>query len=150
MNNLLRRIKSAFPFVGTRAATEDDLFEFCADHNIELIFTPEARAGIYVVFGGKHHIFLNSQLFGRRLLHVAFHEIGHYLLHVPKRTIARAEFFHKHENARTHREAEMVAAMLLLPISVMEDLLLAGQSEEFDEVAELIGTRIEAYGKFKM
>lgn len=143
MNSLLRRLKSAFPFVGERAATENDLFEFCADHKIEIVFTPETSAGIYVMFNRENFIFLNSRLTGRRLLHVAFHEIGHYLLHVPKRRQFAAEFYGRHENERTHCEAETVAALLLLPMPDLEDLLIAGVHKHDDELAELIGRRLD-------
>lgn len=150
MNTLLRRLKSAFPFVGTRAAIDDDLFGFCADRDIELVFSPDVSAGIYAMYRGEHFIFLNSRLSGRRLLHVAFHEIGHYLLHVPTQGRYAAEFFRLHQKQKDHCEAESVAAFLLLPIAELESLLLAGVHERDHELAELIGRRLELFARYKV
>lgn len=150
MNTLHARLMKAFPFVGSRAATEDDLFEFAARRNIELVFSPEVSAGIYVMFGGEHFVFLNSRLAGLRLLHVAFHEIGHYLLHVPTRERYAAEFFAAHAKAKHHCEAEAVAALLLLPPC---ELHLALQSPEVyasDELRELIGLRLDLWQRHKI
>lgn len=150
MNTLHARLLKAFPFLGSRSANENDLLEFCTDQNIELVYSNEVSAGIYVMFGGSHFVFLNSRLVGLRLLHVAFHEIGHYLLHAPSRSRYAAEFFAAHANAKHHCEAESVAALLLLPPC---DLHLALQSPEVyasDELRELIGLRLDIWQRYKL
>src|SRR5687767_3258055 len=83
MHTVLTRLRTAFPFAGERSATEDDFFTFCAERRIEVVFTPEVSWGIYAVCRGEHFIFLNSRLSDLTLLYVMFHELGHYLFHVP-------------------------------------------------------------------
>jgi len=146
MRSIYNRLKKAFPFVGTRAATEDDLFEFCADRGIEIVFSRDVSAGVYVVYDGEHFIFLNNKLSGRRLLHVAFHEIGHFLFHAPTQSQFAAQFYGlDHWRRRNECEAEAVAAWLLLPIADMEDVVVSGSFKHDLELAELVATRLEIY-----
>ena len=150
MNTLHARLKKAFPFVGVRSATEDDLFEFCSRRNIELVFSPQVSAGIYVMFAGEHFIFLNSRLVGLRLLHVAFHEIGHYLLHVPARRRYAAEFYQLHDRERTHCQAETVAALLLLPPSELHLVLRSPEVYGSDDLQTLIGRRLDLWNEYRI
>ncbi len=150
MNSLLSKLLAAFPWLGTRPVTETDLLGFCADRKIELVWSTSVTAGIYVVFDGADFIFLNSKLYGRRLLHVFAHEIGHYLLHVPNGRRFAAEFYTVHDKRKKHCEAEAVAALLLLPIPELEDLLIAGVYKHDPDLAALIGTRLDVWSKHKV
>jgi Zn-dependent peptidase ImmA (M78 family) len=69
---------------------------------------------MYVLFSGKHHIFLNSRLKGWKLRHVMFHELAHYLFHAPSQSNMAVEFFSVHAKEKNHREAEAAAAWLLV------------------------------------
>lgn len=142
MKSLLPKIKAAFPFVGQRPATEKDFYDYCAAERIEVVHTPAAAAGLFIVYGGERFIFLNSGLRGFRLLHVAFHELAHHLLHAPTDRRYAAEFFAVHEDRRKHREAESVAALLLLPMPDLEDLLIDGVYKRDADLADLIGHRL--------
>lgn len=150
MNTLHARLKKAFPFVGSRSATEDDLFEFCVQRGITIEHSPEVSAGIYVMFAGEHFVFLNSKLRGLRMLHVAFHEIGHYLLHVPKGREFAAEFYQLHDRERSHCEAESVAALLLLPPRDLHLVLQSPETYACDDLQTLIGLRLDLWTKYKL
>ncbi len=78
-----------------------------------------------------------------------FHELAHHLFHFPSQSNAGVEFFSVHSKKKNHFEAESVAALLLLPTL---ELHLALQNMEFakDELAELIGHRLDLWNKFKV
>jgi Zn-dependent peptidase ImmA (M78 family) len=141
MNTIFTRLKQAFPFVTSRAATEDDFFQFCAKRGVEVIFSPDVRQGIYVVFRGRHFIFLSTALRGWMLLYVMFHELGHYLFHVPRRT--RNAAFAFNDCGRNHLEAEATAALLLLPVRDLDEVLRDGSYADDDRLRALIATRLE-------
>ncbi len=115
MRNLHDRLKKAFPFLGTRAATEDDLFAYCTQRRVDVVHAHEIHRGVYVRHElGTDHIFLNKQLIGQSLVYVLAHEIAHHLLHVPR--MARGvtmTFDGKRCNAQRHNEAETAAALLM-------------------------------------
>ena len=150
MKELLTRLQEAFPFLGSRPATEDDLLTFCSERGIEVLFKPAVTNGIYVVYEGEHFIFLGSKIRGWRLLYVLAHEIGHYLLHIPGETQFGAEYFDLHEKRKKHREAESVAALLLLPIPELEQVLISGSYTVAEEIADLVALRIEIRDKYKV
>lgn len=150
MNTLFSRLQKAFPFVGERSATEIDLHEFCERRRIEVVFSNEVTAGIYVMFAGEHFVFLNSKLKGMRLLHVAFHEIGHYLLHVPTRRQYTAEFYQLHAAGRTHCEAESVAALLLLPPAELIQALRSPDVYACEDLQRLIALRLDIWNEHRL
>jgi Zn-dependent peptidase ImmA (M78 family) len=150
MKRLLARLRETFPFLCTRPATEDDLLTFCSERGIEVLFKPTVTNGFYVVYEGEHFIFLGSKLRGWRLLYVLAHEIGHYLLHVPGEKQFGAECFDIHEKRKKHREAESVAALLLLPIPELEQVLISGSHHVAEEIADLVALRIEIRDKYKI
>jgi Zn-dependent peptidase ImmA (M78 family) len=145
-STIYRRLKKAFPFVDERAATEDDFFEYCDRHAIKVEFTPEIERGAYVPFLGRDHIFLNTRLFGWRLRHTMFHELGHVLLHAPTRAKRDAGDIREAMNfscRKNHAEAEIVAALLLLPPHEIETALLEQRHMADETLADLIALRLE-------
>ena len=150
MIHLIPTLEKAFPFLHTRTATEDDFFNLCNDRGVEVIFRPDAPQGVYVMAGGDHYIFLNSLLHGWMLRYVMFHEIAHYLFHSPSQSNFGIEFFNRHVKRKNHLEAEQVAAMLLLPIPELENVLLCGAYLEYDELAELIATRLQIHHDYRI
>jgi hypothetical protein len=160
MHTLAGRLRQAFPFLGERAATEDDLLGFCAGRGVAVRFSPVVEKGIYAmrVGGGMpdfHAIALNSRLFGWSLCYVLAHEIGHYLLHVvPPRPVGRRRrgkvewAFYDFACRKNHHEAETVAALLLLPIPELEAALLAGAFKDNSDLAALIHVRLDAWGNY--
>jgi|GEM_PF-2313120 len=152
MHTLTSRLRAAFPFVGERAATEDDLLGFLADRGVAVIWSRDVDKGLYAIgkYGGEmiHAICLSTQLIGWSMLYVLAHEIGHYLLHAPGKTrvgpVAVAGF----QCRKEHREAETVAALLLLPIPELEAALLSGLHKENEDLANLIGVRLDARRRY--
>lgn len=151
MIHLLPEIKKAFPFFNSRPATERDLLEFCERRKIKVVFTPEFKdGGVYVLFEGDHFIFLNKRLRGWMLCYVLAHELAHYLLHFPSQTNFGVEFFTLHDKEKNHREAEAVAALLLLPMRDLETVLIERQFVENEALAELVATRLTIASRYKI
>jgi Zn-dependent peptidase ImmA (M78 family) len=149
MKNVLSRLKREFPFVHSRSATEGDFYDYCVDHNIQVVFDFNVRTGIYVVVDGEHYIFLNNKLKGWFLLYVMFHELAHYIFHQPTQTNFGAEFFDHHTKEKNHKEAEAVAAYLLLPPREIENALIEGVHLRDERAANLIGLRMDLASKYK-
>jgi Zn-dependent peptidase ImmA (M78 family) len=146
MKLLFKKLKKAFPFVGERAITEDDVFLFCADNGIEIVYTPHIREAAYITYDGEPFIFVNHKLHGWRLLHRLCHEIGHFLFHVPTRSSFAVEMYGvEHWRKRNECEAEAVAAWLMLPLEEMQDALLSEAFKHDSEIAALIATRLDVY-----
>lgn len=149
MNALYRRLKKAFPFVNERAATPDDLFKFLAARDVPVIYGHPIRRGIYVRRNGLDYMFLNPSLHGWSLAYVLSHEIGHLLFHVPARTRNATFGFNHRQNEKQHNEAETVAALLLFPLGDIEDALIHGLHLADEQLAELIGRRLDYASQHK-
>ncbi|MEO7672979.1 MAG: ImmA/IrrE family metallo-endopeptidase [Pyrinomonadaceae bacterium] len=150
MHNLLPKLKRAFPFLGERSASEDDFFQFCADHKITVVFESDISIGVYVLCGGESFIFLNNKLRGWYLRYVMYHELAHYLFHSPSQSNARVEFFHLHSKRKNHFEAEAAAALLLLPTLELHTALQDPEVYISDELQGLIKFRLDLWGRYKI
>ena len=67
MIHLLSRLEALFPFIGQRAAGEDDFYSACEAEGIEVVYTNVVTDGLCVLYEGKDYIFLNDKLAGWRL-----------------------------------------------------------------------------------
>lgn len=149
MIHLLSRLESAFPFLHRRPATENDFFEYAAG-NIEAVFSNLVSTGVYVLYDGKHYIFLNNKLRGWFLRYVMFHELGHHLFHVPSQSSYGVEFVSVHSKQKNHLEAEAVAALLLLPLVELENVIDSGAYNAFPEFAELVKVRLAIFDNYRL
>jgi Zn-dependent peptidase ImmA (M78 family) len=150
MIHILTHLKKAFPFLHKRSATEDDFFEFCAFAGIDVVFTPLISIGVLVKYDEKDFIFLNDKLHGWFLRYVMFHELAHYLFHFPSQAKYGAEFFSLHSKERNHLEAEQVAALLLLPICDLHDVLQCAEIAHDEQMKELIAVRLEIANRYRI
>lgn len=147
MSTFLTRLKKAFPHIGHRSITENELFQFCSDNGVKVVTTSAIERGVYVRQLGEDFIFLNSRLNGWQLLHVFAHEIAHFLLHVPTRTRNVEFHFDGKASCRNHREAESSAALLLIPAHEIEKMLIDGEFRENESLADLIALRLDLVSK---
>ena len=150
MIHILTQLKKAFPFVGQRSATEDDFFEYCAYSFIDVVFTPFISIGMYVKYNGGDYIFLNDKLHGWFLRYVMFHELAHYMFHMPSQAKYGAEFFSLHSKEKNHIEAETIAALLLLPMEELTDVLQLPEASLDEHMKALIGVRLEIANKYRI
>lgn len=146
MKSLLPRLCKDFPFIGSRPATEIDFYLACECHQIKVVLTDDIRKGLYIKSGNDQFIFLNKHLKGIRFLHVAFHELAHALFHAPSRSVV-AEFFDIHYRRRHEREAEAVAALLLIPLQDAIECVRNPDLVHDDDLAELVQLRLELFNR---
>jgi Zn-dependent peptidase ImmA (M78 family) len=114
-----------------RAFTEEDISRICRREKIELVEYPlSGSPGSYMRVGGRSVIAVDSRLRGVRRLYVLLHELGHHLLHVPPDATV-AYFFQLKPDSKQEHEAEVFAAVALLPEPLLRRLLAEGS--DFDE-----------------
>jgi Zn-dependent peptidase ImmA (M78 family) len=142
MKYIYKRLRKAFPFLGIRAATEEDILTFLADHRVEVVRSPFVKNAVYVVYDGVDFIFINDKLRGIRLLHRLCHELGHFLFHAPTQNRYGVEFFDIHWKKKNEEEAEAVAALLLLPLKDVKEATFSGIFKYDIELSNLIATRL--------
>lgn len=146
MRWLLPRLSAEFPFLNQRAATEDDFYEACGRHKIKVVLTHDVRTGLFIKIRDEQFIFINSKLRGLQFLHVAFHELAHTLFHAPSRSVV-AEFFDIHYRRRHEREAEAVAALLLIPLQDAIEFVSNPELVHDNNLAELVHLRLELFNR---
>lgn len=140
---LLPKLKEYFPFLGQRSVTENDLQWLCFRDGVEVVFRDDIPTGVYAMSAGEHFIFLNTKLFGWSLLYVFAHEFAHYLFHAPSNSSFHLEFFAQETKRKNHIEAEFVAALLLLPLCEIEELLATGLYNSCEDLSGLLATRLK-------
>ena len=123
----LRKLKFGW---NERPLTEDDFTALCRRFRISLTEMPLATDGFYYRVKGRDFIAIDARLSGPKRLFVMFHELGHFLLHVPD-TGATANFHGVGRRTRKEREADLFALCSLMPQSVLiertaEDLVEEG------------------------
>ena len=103
-----------------RSLTEDDFTALCRRFRISVTEMPLATDGFYYRVKGRDFIAINSRLKGARRLFVMYHELGHFLLHVPD-TGATANFHGVGRRTRKEREADIFAICALIPKTKLLD-----------------------------
>jgi Zn-dependent peptidase ImmA (M78 family) len=113
-----------------RAFTEEDFRRIRRREQIELIEYPlSGSLGFYVAGGGRRFIAIDSRLRGVRRLYVLLHELAHHFLHVPP-DVTAAHFFRLRPDTKQEHEAEVFAAVALLPEPLLRRLLSEGADLE--------------------
>lgn len=111
-NEILPVLKKEFPWLHERSATAADFNVFCEKHDVEILYESFISHGVYVLCQDQHFIFLNPDLPDELLRHVMFHELAHYLFHTPTQSNIPGHVVDREEEAKSHLEAEIVAAFL--------------------------------------
>ena len=148
MNQVFKRLKKAFPFLGERAVTEDDVHAYAGSRGLQIVFSPSISNACYVVCDGREFIFVNHKLKGRRLLHRLCHELAHAILHVPRRTKYGVEFFGECTRGNHEIEAEAAAALLMMPLHEINDQVFTGIFKYDIELENMITVRRSYASKF--
>ncbi|HMT09181.1 MAG TPA: ImmA/IrrE family metallo-endopeptidase [Pyrinomonadaceae bacterium] len=123
-----------------------DVYRICRKYKVEIVEMPLRVSGFYYRVKGRDFIAVNSMLSGKKRLAVMFHELGHFLLHVPE-SGTTANFHRVGERTRKEREADLFALCALIPtarlsISSEQELI----DEGFDE--ELVAERLDIFKTF--
>ena len=105
----MKRIPSRLRKFGwnQRVLNLDDFYLFCEEEGVIVFDFPMRRQkGLYFKILFWHFIVLSSRLKGHERALVAWHEIGHYIWHVPG-------CYGRH--SKTEREADWIAHVALIP-----------------------------------
>jgi Zn-dependent peptidase ImmA (M78 family) len=109
-----------------RAFTEEDVLRICRRERIELVDYPTSGSlGFYMTCRGRHFITVDSRLRGVRRLYVLLHELAHHFLHAPPGAYA-AHFFRLRPDSKQEYEAEVFAAVALLPEPLLRRIIAEG------------------------
>ena len=97
-----------------RPLTEADFHRLCRRFRITAEELPLRVSGFYYCVAGRHFIAIDSKLPPRKKLFVMFHELAHYLMHVPDQN-ATANYHGVGRQTRKEREADAFALVALIP-----------------------------------
>lgn len=155
MNLIVEKIKQNIPIWNTRQLTETDFYNFCETHDILVVETPlryQVKAMLWFV-ENEYVATINSRLHGVTKLFAMWHEVGHFILHSPNKTIGTYfwgdERIYSHQNRREENEADVFG----LCASVPKDWVL---TKTYDELLEegfsegQLQKRKEIYEKYKI
>jgi Zn-dependent peptidase ImmA (M78 family) len=126
MNQLLPRIREAFPHFNERAVTEEDFWRAAKREKIIVRSMPLVVDGYYQRKNGRHFILINRNLTGVAWLFAALHEFCHYLFHEP----CGGDNYVLYRNGRPHqdsreRQADAFALIALIPATELKQARLA-------------------------
>lgn len=130
-----------------RVLTEADAFKLCRRFKVTYQEMPLATGGFYFRLKGKDYIAVDSRLPHAQRMFVMFHELGHFLLHVPE-TGATANFHRVGERTRKEKEADLFALCALIPKLKIETMTADELVDETHLSPELIAERFEVYEKY--
>lgn len=102
-----------------RPCDEAAFFALCDRFSVKVSEEPLATSGFYYRLLEDDFIVVNSRLAGVERLFVLLHELGHFLLHVP-RSGPTASFFEIDRSLRKEREADVFALCALVPTHVVD------------------------------
>ena len=121
-----------------RPLSEVDFYAFCRRNKITVQELPLRVSGFYYSMLGRHFIAIDSRLTARKRLFVMFHELAHYLMHVPDDN-ATASYHGIGRQTRKEREADAFALVALIPRTWLEtrspEEMVAEEGVTVDEMA---------------
>jgi len=147
MRFLLDKIKKLQIGWNERPLTEADFYLLCTRFNIQIVETPQHTSGFHFRLLGRDIIAVDSKLSGDAKLAVLFHELGHFLFHVPESGPA-ANFHNVGKKTRQEIEADVFAICALIPCKK-----IAGRSiQELVEVDsfpfDMATARLDIYRRY--
>ena len=150
MNGRLALLRTYFPELNERPHTEDDFWQIVSKEKIDVQFW-NLRRSVKGFFGinrqatrNHKYIVLNANLRPHEWLLTAFHELVHYVLHVPESNLA--VYFSRHGRSESFdREADKFARMLLIPRTALPELSSTYYEFIDESIVELLPLRIKDF-----
>jgi Zn-dependent peptidase ImmA (M78 family) len=133
------------PNWGEQMLLEDKALEFCGKHKIYIVEDARQKFGKLKFYKGYVFILINPKLNLAMRLWVLWHEIGHFCLHEPV-----TASFSKSTKRKHDREANYVAAVALIPLSVIMFQTPEEIQEQYGYPTELIQIRLDICRKEKI
>jgi Zn-dependent peptidase ImmA (M78 family) len=139
-----RVAQRAMPRFNRRVHTERDLLLLCRRHGVGVVEAYTGALGLYIVHEGKPFIVLQPGLRGGLRAWVLAHEFAHFLLHAPN-----ASTFTTSMKRKADFEANIIAALLLIPLQLVRTVLPSEIQERFGYPRELTEIRKAVYEWFR-
>src|SRR4051794_30586406 len=121
-----RVAQRAMPRFNRRVHTERDLLLLCRRNGVNVAEAYTGELGLYVIYDDKPFIILQPELPGGLHAWVLAHEFAHFLLHAPN-----ASTFTTSMRRKADFEANIIAALLLIPLQLVRTLLPSELQERF-------------------
>lgn len=128
-----------------RVLAENDCHRICEAESISVHFEPMAWSGLYLMRRKRPQILVNSALAGAHRLIVLWHEIAHHFLHAPQMC-----FYQRGSLDKAEREANMLAAIALVPLPLLETVTMGEIQEEHGYPGDLLELRQKIYERLKI
>ncbi len=130
-----------------RPLTEADFYRLCKQFNVRVTETPLATGGFYYRLMGRDFIAIDSKLSGARKLAVLFHELAHFLFHVPE-SGPTANFYNVGRRTRKEIEADIFSLCALIPFRSLASRSLQELVEENGFPLEMAIERYEIFRRY--
>ena len=126
-----------------RPLTEADFYRLCKRSDVRVIEAPLHTRGFYFRLMGRDVIAVDCKLSGAAKLAVLFHELGHFLFHIPESGPA-ANFHNIGRRTRQEIEADIFALCAVIPKTAIETRSITEMIYE-GFPAEMVAARYEIY-----
>lgn len=126
-----------------RSLTDADFYRLCKRFNVQVVEAPLHTRGFYFRLMGRDIIAVDCKLSGAARLVVLFHELGHFLFHIPESGPA-ANFHNVGRCTRQETEADIFALCALIPKTLLEARSIPDLVYD-DFPAEMLAERREIY-----
>lgn len=127
-----------------RPLTEEDFYKLCKRFRIKVTEMPLVTGGFYYCVGGRHFIAYDSRLQPGKKLLVQFHELAHYLMHVPDMGVT-ASFHGVGRRTRKEKEADAFALCALIPKTWIETRTVQELIEDEGLDEKMVADRLAVY-----
>ncbi len=127
-----------------RPLTEADFYRLCRRFKIGVTEMPLRVGGFYYRMMGRDFIAIDSKLAGQQKLVVLFHELAHFLFHVPTSGVT-ANFHGVGKRDRKENEADLFALCAIIPKSWIETRTTEDLIDDEGFTHEMLAARIEIF-----
>jgi len=130
-----------------RPMTEADFYRLCKRFKVSVTEMPLRVGGFYYRVMGKDFIAIDSKLAGPEKLAVLFHELAHFLFHVPDSGVT-ANFQGVGRQTRKEREADVFALCSIMPRSWFETRTMHELIDDEGIPADMIVARYKIFWQY--
>ena len=130
-----------------RSMTEADFYRLCKRFKITVKEMPLRVGGFYYRVMGRDFIAIDSKLAGTQKLAVLFHELAHFLFHVPDSGVT-ANFHGVGRQTRKEREADVFAFCAIISLVWLETRTVHELIDDESIPADMIAARYKIFGQY--
>lgn len=127
--------------------TEADFYRLCQRFKVQVTEMPLRVGGFYYRMMGQDFIAIDSKLVGPQKLAVLFHELAHFLFHVPD-SGPTANFHDVGRQTRKEREADVFALCAIIPRVWVETRTIHELIDNEGIPADMIAARYKIFERY--